>query len=71
MPIKRVFPIALVVGAAVALSACATFQRGPVGNAAVPQPTKAVDLNRYAGLGVASFDGVGVCHRRAAKEQDC
>ena len=50
MPIKRLFPIALVVGAAVALSACATFQRGPVGNAAVPQPSKAVDLNRYAGL---------------------
>ena len=50
MPIKRLFPIALVVGAAVALSACATLQRGPVGNAAVPQPTKAVDLNRYAGL---------------------
>ena len=50
MLIKRLFPIALVVGAALALSACATFQRGPVGNAAVLQPTKAVDLNRYAGL---------------------
>lgn len=50
MIIKRLFPIALVVGAAVALSACATFQRGPVGNSAVPQPTKAVNLNQYVGL---------------------
>lgn len=42
----------LVAGAicAVALSACATLQRGPVGNPAVPQPSKTVDLNRYAGL---------------------
>jgi len=40
----------LMAGAAVALTACSTFQRGPVGNAAVPQPAKAVDLNRYVGL---------------------
>ena len=40
----------LAVAATIALSACATLQRGPVGNAAVPQPTKPVDLNRYAGL---------------------
>src|SRR5690606_20211155 len=38
------------VGTAATLSACATLQRGPVGNSAVPQPAKAVDLNRYAGL---------------------
>lgn len=37
-------------GAALALTACATLQRGPVGNPAVPQPARVVDLNRYAGL---------------------
>lgn len=47
---KRTFPILLLAGAAVALSACATVQRGPVGNTAVPQPAKSVDLTRYAGL---------------------
>lgn len=47
---KRTLPLLLLAGAAVALTACATFQRGPVGNAAVPQPAKPVDLNRYAGL---------------------
>ncbi len=50
MTVRRLFPLALALGAVVALSACATFQRGPVGNPAVPQPSKAVDLNRYAGL---------------------
>lgn len=47
---KRASSLALLAAAAVALTACATFQRGPVGNDAVPQPAKAVDLNRYAGL---------------------
>lgn len=44
--------LALLVAAAsvAALSACATLQRGPVGNSAVPQPAKAVDPSRYAGL---------------------
>ena len=46
----RTISIALLAGAALALGACGTLQRGPVGNAAVPQPAKAVDLNRYAGL---------------------
>ncbi|MFN3879767.1 MAG: lipocalin family protein [Brevundimonas sp.] len=50
MKIARIAAIALLAGAALALGACATLQRGPVGNAAVPQPAKAVDLNRYAGL---------------------
>lgn len=50
MSVKRILPIVLIAGAAVALAACATFQRGPVGNTAVPEPAKAVDLNRYAGL---------------------
>ena len=31
------------------LPACATLQKGPVGNAAVPQPAKAVDVDRYLG----------------------
>lgn len=50
MTLKRTLPILLLAGAAVALTACATLQRGPVGNTAVPQPAKAVDLSRYAGL---------------------
>lgn len=47
---KRILRLSLVAGAALALTACATFQQGPVGNAAVPQPGQSVDLNRYAGL---------------------
>ena len=47
---KTLIALAAVLAATVALSACATLQRGPVGNAAVPQPSKPVDLNRYAGL---------------------
>lgn len=34
---------------ALPLAACSTLEAGPVGNAAVPQPAKAVDLDRYAG----------------------
>lgn len=37
-------------GAALALSACATLQTGPVGNPSVPEPARPVDLNRYLGL---------------------
>ncbi|MHB8284132.1 MAG: lipocalin family protein [Caulobacteraceae bacterium] len=40
----------LVFAAALALSGCASLVGGPVGNRAVPQPAKAVDLRRYAGL---------------------
>ena len=51
MNLKRTSLLVLfAVGTAATLSACATLQRGPVGNPAVPQPAKAVDLNRYAGL---------------------
>jgi apolipoprotein D and lipocalin family protein len=50
MPGKRLIPLILISGVAIALTACATLQRGPVGNPAVPQPVKTVDLNRYAGL---------------------
>lgn len=48
--IRRLPLLIAVAGAALALGACATLQRGPVGNASVPQPAKAVDLNRYLGL---------------------
>jgi apolipoprotein D and lipocalin family protein len=34
---------------ALALSGCATLEKGPVGNGAVPQPAKPVDLQRYLG----------------------
>jgi apolipoprotein D and lipocalin family protein len=34
---------------ATALSACSTLEKGPVGNAAVPQPAKSVELDRYLG----------------------
>ncbi|WP_332656999.1 lipocalin family protein [Brevundimonas sp.] len=47
---KRALPLVLMSGVVIALTACATLQRGPVGNAAVPQPDKPVDLQRYAGL---------------------
>jgi len=30
-------------------SSCAIFEKGPVGNTHVPEPAKAVDLNRYLG----------------------
>ncbi|WP_205518145.1 lipocalin family protein [Sphingorhabdus sp. Alg239-R122] len=33
----------------VMLAGCATFEKGPVGNTAVPQPAKTVDLDRYLG----------------------
>jgi apolipoprotein D and lipocalin family protein len=34
---------------ALALSGCATLEKGPVGNSAVPQPAKPVELQRYLG----------------------
>jgi apolipoprotein D and lipocalin family protein len=40
---------ALFGGAVLALSACAAIQAGPVGNTAVPQPAKAMELDRYLG----------------------
>lgn len=50
MSMKRTLSLLILAGAAVALTACATLQRGPVGNAAVPRPAKPVELSRYAGL---------------------
>jgi apolipoprotein D and lipocalin family protein len=43
-------PLVLVSAGAIALAARASMSRGPVGNKAVPEPAKAVDLKRYAGL---------------------
>lgn len=40
----------LLAAAVLTLPACATLERGPVGNPAVPEPAKAVDMNRYGGL---------------------
>lgn len=42
--------LALVGAAGVVLAGCSTLSRGPVGNRAVPQPAKAVDLERYSGV---------------------
>jgi apolipoprotein D and lipocalin family protein len=42
--------LALISLAAIGLAACASMTAGPVGNSAVPQPAKPVDLKRYAGL---------------------
>ncbi|MFN3815799.1 lipocalin family protein [Brevundimonas sp.] len=47
---RRPIVLTAIVGAALALTACASLQRGPVGNAAVPPPARPVELNRYAGL---------------------
>jgi apolipoprotein D and lipocalin family protein len=35
--------------AAAGVAGCTSFKGGPVGNAAVPSPARAVDLNRYVG----------------------
>jgi apolipoprotein D and lipocalin family protein len=39
----------LLLAAFLTLSACAALQRGPVGNATVPQPARSVDIDRYLG----------------------
>ena len=47
---KRALIVAALAGSALLLGGCATvFSRHPVGNAAVPQPAKAVELQRYLG----------------------
>lgn len=47
---KKRFLGAAAVGAALFLTACASIPRpGPVGNTAVPQPAKSVDVQRYMG----------------------
>ena len=47
---SRLIPVSLaLVGGALLLAGCAAMQRGPVGNKAVPEPAKAVELDRYLG----------------------
>lgn len=49
-PIRTIIAAAGVAGLAVALAGCANLlQRHPVGNVAVPQPAKPVDLQHYLG----------------------
>ena len=47
---RRSALLIVLAGSALALGACATLSRGPVGNAAVPQPARPVELSRYLGL---------------------
>jgi apolipoprotein D and lipocalin family protein len=46
---NRVCGLMLIFAAAGLLNACAALDKGPVGNTAVPQPAKAVELDRYLG----------------------
>ncbi len=45
----KIFKTALVVATALVLAGCSTFEAGPVGNRAVPEPGKPVDVDRYLG----------------------
>ncbi len=47
--LRRTLKSVLLLGALSALSACAVLSKPPVGNARVPEPAKAVELNRYIG----------------------
>lgn len=49
-PNRLIFPLVVASGAVLALTACAVLPMPPVGNKAVPQPAKPVDLEQYAGL---------------------
>ena len=49
MPSFRQIFRSLVLMIGLTLSGCAAFQQGPVGNNAVPQPAKEVDLQKYLG----------------------
>lgn len=48
--LRRLSVLLISAGLSLGLVACASLERGPVGNRAVPAPAKAVDLNRYLGL---------------------
>ncbi|WP_336985673.1 lipocalin family protein [Altererythrobacter aquiaggeris] len=49
--LRKAARVSLIVAAALALPGCsAVLKKHPVGNIAVPEPAKPVDLNRYAGL---------------------
>lgn len=45
----KTWKLSTILIAGLVLGACTTLQSGPVGNSAVPQPAKAVDLDRYLG----------------------
>ena len=48
--IQKLWGAAALVGTGLAIAACATLlQRHPVGNRAVPEPAKPVELKRYLG----------------------
>lgn len=47
---RALVSVPLIFAAAFAVTGCASLIGGPVGNRAVPQPAKSVDLARYAGL---------------------
>ncbi len=49
-PLIPLISLGLVAAAGAALGACAFRMRGRVGNRAVPEPAKTVDLNRYCGV---------------------
>lgn len=44
-----IFRVILSMALLLTVPGCAALQRGPVGNAAVPQPARSVELNRYLG----------------------
>jgi apolipoprotein D and lipocalin family protein len=46
---KKAASIAMIASLAFAIAGCAALSRGPVGNRAVPQLAKSVDLDRYLG----------------------
>lgn len=45
----KIFRTVLIAATALVLASCSTFEAGPVGNRAVPEPTKSVDVDRYLG----------------------
>jgi apolipoprotein D and lipocalin family protein len=49
MKLRSIVPFVAGLGAILLLPACAALQKGPVGNAAVPAPAKAVEVSRYLG----------------------
>lgn len=49
-PYRALASLAMICLVAAGLAACSSLTAGPVGNPAVPQPAKPVDLKRYVGL---------------------
>jgi len=45
----RALSLLVVISSSVLLAGCTSFSGGPVGNSAIPEPAKSVDLNRYLG----------------------